>query len=327
MAAPRSASAQVSAPPSLEPVHSTKERPHHLEEDLIGTPRVIPVAPRAPTLPDLTHPEPEMEGEHTIASVAPKAGTLGPADHARLSAHLFHFETEVPLARFLYVGGAWAFAAARGATDDSVHVVPGQPEIFARVVRALEGESYDIGAGLAVLPPLARYDDLAASERLARSTAASLVSVVRPWDVSMFLDRRVTAKPWVDLRTKNRRLIAQFRQALDVGYRVSTTPCVAGTTCDEAGDLQVMAISTLYLGWQPTRELTIGVEAWEIYLLKTQLLVNDRAALALSPSIRFYFRWVEPSVSVLLPLGPTLFNAADGYYALRLDMRVWFGGR
>jgi hypothetical protein len=330
---PFAASAQGAGGLPQDSASPSKARPEHVEEDLIGTPRDIRVAPRAPTLPDLTHTAPELSAEHTIASVAPKAGSLGPTapDQPRLSAHLFHFDTEVPLAKWLYVGGAWGFAAARGAsttdTPDKAHLVAAEPEIFARVVRALDGESYTLGAGLGMLFPVVKYDELNSSERLSKSTAASLVSIVRPWDVSMFLDRRVTARPWIDLRTKSKRLVAQFRQAFDAGYRTSTPSCTQGIVCDRTGDLQVLSISTLYLGWQPTREVALGIEAWEVYLLKTQLSVNDRSSIALSPSVRFFFRWVEPAVSVLFPVGPTLLNAADGYYALRLDMRIWFGGR
>jgi hypothetical protein len=195
------------------------------------------------------------------------------------------------------------------------------------VVRSSENDSYAIGAGLGVLLPVAKYDELNASERLQSSTAASLVSIVRPWDVSMFLDRRVTARPWIDLRTKGRRLVAQFRQAIDMGYRTQSPACTQGVVCDRTGDVQVFSISTLWLGWQPTREVAVGIEAWEIYLMKTQLSVKDRSAFAMSPSVRFFFRWVEPAVSVIFPVGPTLLNAADGYWGLRLDMRIWFGGR
>ena len=46
---------------------------------------------------------------------------------------------------------------------------------------------------------------------------------------------------------------------------------------------------------------------------------------AISPGFRFFYRWVEPGVSLLLPVGAPLLGAVDNYVALRVDLRVWFG--
>lgn len=309
----------------------TKSRPEHVEEDLIGTPRDIRSVPRAPTLPDLTHRAGELSSEQTIASVDPNPpppGSTSP-DRSRLTSYLFHFDVEAPIREhWLYAGAQWSFAAARGAEQPKGQFVPGQPEVFARVVKSFDDEKYDVGAGLGVLPSLFTYDSLSEQRRLETATAASLVSIVRPWDVSVFLDRRVTVRPWIDARAKNRHLLAQFRQALDTNLRVSASGCTGGNVvCDRAGDVELISISTLYLAWQPTRELALGVEGWSVYLLKTQLPVSsgDRSAFALSPSVRFYYRWVEPAFSLLVPIGKPLLGAANDYFALRFDLRVWFG--
>jgi hypothetical protein len=316
-------------PPGTFGSGEAKSRPDTVKEDLIGTPRDIRTVPRAPTLPDLTHRAPELSGEHTIASVTPRVSTTtSNRDESRLTSHLFHFDFETPIVPWLYGGAEWGFAAARAPNNDASKFVPGQPQLFARAVHSFQHERYSVGAGLGVLPPVFAYDDKDDRARLEGATASSLVSVVRPWDLSTFLDRRLTTRPWIDLRVSFRRVVVQLRQGLDINYRTSAAPCSTGA-CDQSGDVQLMSATTLYLGWQPTRELALGLEAWEIFLLKTRQSIadRDRSVLAVSPSVRFFYRWVEPAVSVLFPIGSPLMNAADGYFALRLDMRVWFGGK
>jgi hypothetical protein len=331
---PATASAQQPAPgPSgmfppgtflTEPT-AGKARPENIEEDLVGTPRDIRTTPRAPTLPDLTHRASELSGEGTIASVKPH----GSAEQARLTSHIFTFDFEAPLGRGVYAGADWALAAARGPEESGTQFVAGQPMLFGRAVRSFSRERYSVGAGLGVLPPVFTYGGETEGARLEAGTPSTLVSVVRPWDFSTFLDRRLTAKPWVDLRVQWRRAVVQVRQALDVSFRTGAPTCSTGASCDNAGDMQLVSISTLYVGWQPQRELAVGVEAWQVYLLKTQLPIadRDRSAFAVSPSVRFFYRWVEPAISMLFPIGSPLLNAADSYFGVRIDLRVWFGGR
>ncbi|MBI2394711.1 MAG: hypothetical protein HYV09_34400 [Deltaproteobacteria bacterium] len=304
-----------------------KSRPEHVEEDLIGTPRDIRTVPRAPTLPDLTHRAPELSFEHTAASVKPR--TTGPVDPstARLTSHLFNFDFELPVTSWLYGGSTWGFSAARAAESDTASFVAGQPLIFARVVRSAFHEKYAIGAGLGFSPPVFSYGDDSEAARLEAGSASTLVSVVRPWDVSTFLDRRFTTRPWIDLRVAFRRFVVQARQGFDANLRSSGAACAENEVCERAGDLQLISTTTLYAAWQPRREIAVGIEAWQVYLLKTRSDAADdkRSALALSPSVRFYYRWVEPAVSLLFPVGPPLLGAADSYYALRFDLRMWFG--
>jgi hypothetical protein len=144
----------------------------------------------------------------------------------------------------------------------------------------------------------------------------------------MFFDRRVTARPWLDLRVGRHKFIVQLRQGLDVALR-SGVPSGASANAafaGKVGDIEMISITALYLGWQPTPEVAIGVEAWDVYLLKTQLPVSDRdrTVFALSPGFRMFYKWVEPGVSLLLPIGAPLLGAVDNYVALRIDLRVWF---
>lgn len=300
-----------------------KARPDNVDQDLLGTPRDVRTVPRAPTLPDLTHRAPELSIEHTVASIAPH-GQTDPSV-ARLTSHLLHFDFELPLwTPHLYAGAEWGFAAARGPEAPKGAFVSGQPQLFARVVRSFSRERYSVGAGLGLSPPIFRYDDAAETTRLQKGATSSFISVVRPWDLSAFLDRRLTARPFIDVRAAVGRLVLQARQGVDVGLRTQGA-CTENVVCDKAGDVQLVSLTSVYLGWQPTREVALGLEAWEVYLVKTTLTVNDhdRNALALSPSVRFYYRFLEPAISVLFPLGQPLLNAVDSYFALRIDLRVW----
>jgi hypothetical protein len=290
---------------------------------------------RGPTLPDLTHAAAEGSFEQVTASVIPKGGG------EPLGSHVFHGDVELPIAPWLFLGGSYGAAVARAASSDptgaggasalggksEAHFVSAQPEAWARVVHQGLGASYTLGAGLGVVPPLVTYGGLDDEQRLAQATASSLVGILRPWDVPLFLDRRLTLRPWIDLRTTRKHLVAQFRGRMDFSLRTSRP---LGLTDDQTrarvGELDLFASAALYLGWRPTREVTLGLEAWEVYLLKTPLPLadRDRVTFALSPSVRLHFRWVEPAVSVLLPLGRPLFGVADSYVAVRVDVRVWF---
>lgn len=307
-----------------------KARPDHVEEDLVGTPSETRSVPRGTALPDLTHQAPELSFEHTIASVTPRV-PLAATDRTRqrYSAHLFHLDYEMPLLRHVYAGAEWGFAAARSPAETGSAFIAGQPQLFARAVRSFARDRYSVGAGLGLLPPVFTYDDKPDSARLAESTASTLVATVRPWDLSTFLDRRFTARPWIDMRVTWRRFVLQLRQGLDVNYRTSAVGCTAGIECEKSGDMQLMSTTTLFVGWRPTRDLALGLEAWEVYLLKTHVPIadRDRSVFALSPSVRFYYRWVEPAVSMLFPIGSPLLNASDGYFALRIDVRVRFGSQ
>jgi hypothetical protein len=277
---------------------------------------------RGATLPDLTHGRPEMTAEQTIASARPHD------EEDRLTSHLFHFDVEHPLIpRLLYVGADAGFALARAPAERRVSFVGSQPQLFGRIVHVEPHDKYALGAGLGIIAPIFKYDDRQDSERVALGTASSLVAVVRPWDMSQYLDRRLTLRPWIDLRIGRKTVVLQFRQGMDVSIRTAVPPGSPADGSDPAkvGDVELLSISTFYLGFRPARQVTFGIEAWEVYLLKTKLPVvdRDRTVFAISPGARFLSRWVEPGVSLLVPFGPPLLGAVETYVALRVDLRIW----
>ncbi|MEO7092795.1 MAG: hypothetical protein ABI175_06060, partial [Polyangiales bacterium] len=211
------------------------------EHELTNLPKSVRIAPRAPTLPDLTHTAAEIASEHTIASVKPHGGE-------RLTSHLFHFDFELPLIeKFLYVGADYGFAGARSPSQTSARFVSGQPQLFGRVVWVEPKDKYALGAGLGLIAPIVTYDSKDDASRLSSGTASSLIGIVRPWDISSFLDRRVTLRPWIDLRAGRRKLVVQFRQGMDFSFRtgVPTQSDDATGVQQKAGDIELLSISTL----------------------------------------------------------------------------------
>ncbi len=302
-----------------------------VEDDLVAVPRGVRTAARPTTLPDPVHDGADLSLEHAIASLSPKGG-----GEDRLTANLFHLDAEARIVGRFYVGAAWGFAASReprvdadaNGRPDGAHteIVLQQPLLFARIAKGFARDRYVVGAGFGVVPPLFTHDDVDDRARIDAATASSLASVVRPWDVSTFLDRRLTLRPWIDVRAESRRLVFQLRQAFDGTFGTGSATCTSGECPSGMG---LLSITTLFLGWKPTREVALGLEAWEVYLLRTQYAVDarDRSAFALSPGVRFFYRWVEPSVSLLLPVGPPLLGASDSYFGLRVNVRVWLTGR
>jgi hypothetical protein len=303
------------------------ETPTAPESDLDDLDEDVRVIPRGPTIPDLQHTAAEASFEQTIVSVKPNPGVGpggAPTDDASKTSHVFETDFEIPiLQRKVYLGGQWAFAGARSPGQPESRFVAGQPELFARIVHASPREEYALGAGLGLMPPVFTYDDVDDAARVRTASPSTLVGVVRPWDLAMFLDRHVTARPWIDLRIGRNKIIAQVRQGLDVAVRTSV-PSSGGAN---VGDVELIAITALYVGWQPVPELAVGLEAWDIHLVKTQLPISDRdrTAFVLSPCVRFFHRTVEPGLSLVFPIGAPLLGDVDRYVAMRIDLRVWFG--
>jgi hypothetical protein len=314
--------AQPPPPSSLGASAAPMQRRSVTETGWATPARDVRVIPRGPTLPDLTHTTFEASFEQTTAALQP----IGGGEY--VTSQLFQVDGEVPIGRWLYVGAQYGAAAAKAPETEGTRFISSEPEIYGRAIYRGLGKYYTLGAGLGVVLPLVTYDSLSDAARLQPATAASLVSIVRPWDLVLFTDRHLTMRPWIDLRAARRHLVAQFRGGLDFAFRTGVPSGTAqNPVTNRVGDIEMVATGALYLGWKPTRELALGLEAWEVYLLKTQLDVadRDRITFALSPSMRFYYKWVEPSVSLLVPLGKPLLGAAESYVALRIDLRVWFG--
>jgi hypothetical protein len=106
--------------------------------------------------------------------------------------------------------------------------------------------------------------------------------------------------------------VAQLRQAFDVGT---------------GQGLRLASFSTVFLGYRPTPEVALGLEGWSVSILRGAPEGAPRTTFTFAPGVRFFYRWVEPAIHVVVPIGTPLLGAADGWFGLRVDVRVWMSSR
>lgn len=275
-------------------------------------------APAPPTLPALTHKHLVYDFELTAASIQPKGGGLLASSNAY--AWFTHHQIEAPLApRAWYVGVAQDIAAASVPGVGSAYVL-GNPELWGRGIwSSVLGLSS--GGTLGIVLPVPR--DLDAHDAVVLKT----LRTVRPWDVAYFNDLTLTFRPSFDIRHVVGGLMFQLRQGLDWSIALRRTlandaGCEAGRDCS-LHDLT--ARTTFYVGYRAGERLGFGLEVWEVYQLTAEIPDDKRAALAISPSVRFMFPHVQPALSLLMPIATPLRGDVESYFALRLDVRFDFG--
>jgi len=261
-------------------------------------PYALPDAPAPPTLPDLTHRGLAASLESTFASIHRNQRADG-TDSDRSFGWTERLEVEHALAlRRWYVGLSEQLALGR-TSSDAFLLVMGNPEIWGRALWASQaGLAY--GGGLGFVLPVVHHG--AAGTEVARS-----IQAVRPWDYVHFVNDDLILRPFIDVRNIDGRIILQLRQGID---------------WDQASGA-LTSRTTFYIGYRPIDLLGLGLEAWEVYLIRAADTKDDgRAAYAVSPSVRLMTRVVQPAVSFLLPIDRPLFDAIEGFWALRLSMSV-----
>jgi hypothetical protein len=261
-------------------------------------PYALPDAPAPPTLPDLTHRGLAASLDSTFASIRANPRPDG-TELARSLGWTERLEVEHALAlRRWYLGVSEQLALGR-ASEGQFLLVMGNPEIWGRALWASEaGLAY--GGGLGFIAPIVHHG--AAGTDVARS-----IQAVRPWDYVDFVNDDVIVRPFIDVRNIDSAIILQLRQGIDWDFA--------------SGSLT--SRTTFYIGYRPIELLGVGLEVWEVYLIRAADTKDDgRAAYAMSPSLRLMTRIVQPAVSFLLPVDRPLFDAIQGFWALRLSMSV-----
>jgi hypothetical protein len=89
----------------------------------------------------------------------------------------------------------------------------------------------------------------------------------------------------------------------------------------------IVARATFYAGYRVAPPLGVGLEVWEVYQVTAPIADDQRAAFAISPSVRFMLPHVEPALSLLLPISTPLKGAASSYFAGRLGVAFEFDPR
>jgi hypothetical protein len=274
-----------------------------LEGDDPTDPYALPDAPAPPTLPDLTHRALAVSLESTFASIHGNPLPDG-TDPGRSFGWNERIEAEQAVSiRRWYVGVSEQLALGRP-RDQNFLLVAGNPEVWGRALWASQvGLAYGGGLGL-VLPGV--------PHGTSGTEVAQTIRVLRPWDYVHFVNDDFIFRPFIDVRDIDGRVMLQLRQGID---------------WDRASGA-LTSRTTFYVGYRPSEPFGLGLEAWEVYLIKAPLSKDDgRAAYAVSPSVRLMTRVLQPAVSILLPIDRPLFDAVDSFWAVRLSVNVVIDAR
>jgi hypothetical protein len=249
-------------------------------------PYAVPRAPRAPTLPELTHLEIEGTLETTAGAIfLPQGGGLGGLEHA----YIQRLSVEVPLGlRRWYVGAGYEVAGGNNGTGFAV--VGGNLALDGRTVWATT-TGLAFGGGLSLMFPTASYDPNGPASQVALAAAT-----LRPWDVSYFVPDSYGVRPYIDVRALDGPFVIQFRQGLDL--TVSSLLL---------SDRRLYATAGLYVGYQLGPHVATGLEVFEAYAIDLPAVRDgNRESLVVSPNIRLGLPWVQPAISVFTNLGPPI---------------------
>ena len=283
----------------------------------IDDPYAVPLAPRPPTLPELTHRDDEVSGETTVGVVTPSFLRALEYNSSEVACIVQRLGVDVPLGRRprFYVGGTYEMAAGSPPGGGSFKFVPSNVELYGRAVWATR-TGLTFGGGLGVLLPTAQFGQ---NDDAAKVAAAA--QAIRPWDNAFFLNDSLTARAFVDVRDVIGPFTLQFREGIDYSAFLS-------------GDHQVAAIAQVYTGFRVLPLLGIGLEAFETYLIYSPPLENvakdsERATFTISPNVRLMTPYVQPELGVITSIGTPLFGSGvvDGFWALRIGASiVWDPG-
>lgn len=278
-----------------------------------------------PSIPGLSHEGVAFNFEYTIASAAPTDSVTGESlDGPRAFAYVARWLFEIPLIdRVWYLGvesevGAASVPSGVTAGTGGSSLLFGNPEIW---TRALWSGSSGLagGGGLSFVLPVPRtFSDLEAE-------VVRAVRIVRPAGYPHYQDLTFTARPYVDIRHVTGPVVLQARQGLDFSV-------VARDLGDHENRTDLAAWLSVYAGVEIIEELTIGLEATEVYQLtadtSSPACVSPcdaaRAQLTLSPMVRARVGRVAPAVSALFPISSPLRSEVASYFAGRLHLDVLF---
>lgn len=247
-------------------------------------PYAVPKAPRPPTLPELTHAEMEATLEETAGAILQPGG--GGVTHA----YVQRIALELPLSqRRWYVGAAYELAGAGNGTG--MEVIGGNVAFDGRTLWATT-TGLGFGGGVSAMLPTASFDASGPASYVAYQAA-----MLRPWDVSTFVPNAFGIRPYVDVRAHDGPFVVQFRQSLDFAAPATLL----------FNHPRTFSITGLYLGWQMTSAVAVGLEAFEAYAINLpDVRDGSRETLVVSPSIRLALPLVQPAISAFTNLGPPL---------------------
>ncbi len=265
-------------------------------------------APAPPTLPALTRRDLTFTFEYTAARIEPEQSSAGGG--APAYAWFSHAEAELPLVPRKWFLGAAHDVASAAVPGVGRGVLFGSPELWGRGVwSSVRGLASGGGLGVVVPVPRDIWREGGEVLRTART--------VRPWDAAYFNDMTLAFRPWFDMRHITGPFIFQLRQGIDWSL-------VVGDLEPHERRTDIAARAAFYFGVRASRSVGLGLELWEVYQLTAEVDDDERAAFAISPSVRFILPLVQPALSVLLPIATPLRGEVESYYAARLNVGFTF---
>jgi hypothetical protein len=271
----------------------------------------LPRAPRPPTLPELTHPDIEGTLESTIGVLSPEVP--GPS----VVAFVQRFNVEAPLAqRRWFVGANYELSAGEPPGGGTTKAIGGNTEVYGRTVWATR-TGLAFGGGFGLVLPTASFTRCPGSvgcptigPPVDAARIADTASTLRPWDLPMFQEGFVTARPFFDVRDVDGNFVIQFREGLDFAFDVTNLPTY-----------RVAAVSAVYIGYS-LPVVGVGIEAFEYYFIDWPVTDDHRALFVVSPSVRFLTPYVQPAISFLTSAGVPFGGDTERFWGLRLAVTV-----
>jgi hypothetical protein len=263
----------------------------------VADPYRLPDAPRALSLPELTHPGIEWTTTTAIGALATN-GYNSPAVLERIGV-----ESALGPRRW-YLGLAYeaGYGAPVGQPPGPASSVGGNFELYGRTVWATR-TGLAFGGGIGFIPPTAQGS----------SEVATAVISLQPWDYAFFRTGVFTARPFVDMRSIFGRFVVQFRQSFDFSINVN-----------DIVERDVASATTIYFGWLATPRVGLGLETTEYYLVDAAIADNQRAKLVFAPNVRFLLPGVEPAIGAFVGVGTPIAPAAENIWGLRFALTfVW----
>jgi hypothetical protein len=270
-------------------------------EDHIRDPYELPDAPRALSLPELTHPGLEWTTTTAIGALTAH-GSSSPEMLERLG-------VEGPVGpRRWYVGIAYEAGYGPPATHSGpASLVGGNLELYGRTVWATR-TGLAFGGGVGFLPPITTFSSGSTGSDVAVATIS-----LQPWDYAYFRTGVLTARPFVDMRTLFGPFVIQLRQSFDFSINVH-----------DIRQRDVAAATTVYLGWLAAPMVGVGLETTEYYLVDADVPDNQRAKLVVMPNVRFLTPGIQPAIGAFVGVGTPLASAAENVWGLRFALTfVW----
>lgn len=268
-------------------------------------------APAPPTLPALAHRDLTFTFEYTAAVIQPRLDDRSGDAYA----YFAHTDVEYPLVPRQWFVGLSNDIASAAVPGVGTAFLLGNPELSGRGLWS-STRGLSSGGGLGIVLPTPRALSPVEAEVL------RTVRTVRPWDLASFSSLTLTFRPWIDIRLVTGGLIFQLRQGVDWSISLTGAPEVTETASGEKPRItNFTARLTFYTGYRLSEQLGVGVELWEVYEVTKELASDDnRAAFAVSPSIRFMLPRVQPALSFLFPIATPLRGDVETYWAARINL-------